>query len=186
MKEKILSLENNGKHLNLKLCGMKEKIEGMTDLSSFLATWLAKELQLSENSLLVIYSVYRLDTPNSPRRVLGAILDLVKSRGAFYLHGKQILVFPDLTPEVLLDIGCYKLLSANGIKYKWIMPACICFMHSGKACEITDLEAGQYFLWCIGICPDHSMEWDRKAAKRKLDLLATPEKDPKSPMRVHT
>lgn len=97
-KEKLLSLENEGKRLNLKL----QVTEGVTDFP--IATWLAKKLQLPEESLPVVNLAYRPGTPNNPkcaylrdviitltdRRVCKYILDLAKIRVLLSLYGKQI------------------------------------------------------------------------------------------------
>lgn len=160
----MLSLENDGKQLNLKLRGIAEKIGGMTNWPTFITTWLTEELQFTDNPL-VIYSVYRLGAPINPKRphprdviitlvdprMCAMILDLARTRGSLTLHGKQILIFPDLTPEALLKRRemkpVTKLISLHNIKYKWITPVHICFLLSGKPCEITDPVAGQDFLW---------------------------------------
>lgn len=59
-RDKIVSIDNAIRQTHLKICGIPGKAEANEDLSSYLARWLASEVQLEPQIALMILHTYQI------------------------------------------------------------------------------------------------------------------------------
>lgn len=130
-----MHLDNQLRAHNMKLRGFQEGAEESTELSVFMANWIASALKLEDKIVTLIDVAYCLSPPRKakntmPRDILVDFADL-RSRQhllleactkGFLMHGtSKILVFPDLLVE-MLEARCRllpvtKLLSQHNHQY---------------------------------------------------------------------
>lgn len=168
--DRLLDLENSHRFKNLKFRAIPEKAEDNTELTCFMASWLATELALENGVAPMIERAYRQGSRTNrknntnPRdivvrfadeRTRNKILKEANSRGSLTYQRTNISVFPDLSAETLQRRRELKPITANlreaKIPYRWISHYRLSVLHSGKAIQATDMASGCELLARIGI-----------------------------------
>lgn len=162
--DRLLDLENGYRFKNLKFRAIPEQAEGTTDLSCFIASWLAKELNLEEGVAPEIDCAYRQGPRtnrrnNVPRDIIvrfkdsrtrNKVLKEANLRGSFTFHEGQVSVFPDLSTETLQRRRELRPITAclreAKIPYRWVSHYRLSVLHLGKVIQAADITSGHDLL----------------------------------------
>lgn len=190
--ERILLLEIRVRQRNLKLRGLPEKEEESADLALFVSHWLASVFSLEEGVTPTLLRAYRISPLHHPKfqgprdilielqddRTHRSILQFAREKGYLLYKDNQILVLPDLPPEVLQKRQRLKQITSAlqeaNIKYKWSPISDILVQHHGSTLHASDPDTGHCLLQYLGLTP--APDDSKKTTKRKLDLSLTPPK----------
>lgn len=196
--KKITMLDHMQRQNNLKIRGFPEDVEGDLDLPDLMSDWLSTELRLDASSSVIITRAFRLGAKINPRRngprdiiitLLNGhwkqrILAEAKRRRHFKYKSSQILIFPDLSREALQKRHELKsvtsVLMANSLKFQWLTPLKISFVHQGKMHIVCDEKGERQLLRSLRLDmpADEEMAED-KASKRKSYTPESPMKGSK-------
>lgn len=117
------------------------------------------------------------------------ILTEAQKRRHFDYKSPKIQIFPDLSREALQKRHELKpiigVLLANGLRFRWLTPLKISFMHQGKMYQFCDVAGRRQLLHSLrlDVPPDEEMAEDKKASKRKSFTPESPVKSGKIPVR---
>lgn len=180
--DRLLDLENGYRFKNLKFRAFPESAEGTSDLSCFIASWLAQELKLEEGVAPEIDRAYRQGPRvnrrnNLPRDIIvrfkdtrtrNKILKEANIRGSLTYQETQISVFPDLTAETLQKRRELKpittCLREAKVPYRWVSHYHLSVSHLGKAIQATDVASGCILLTTLGLPLPKSLPETQKDA----------------------
>lgn len=194
--ERLVILSNRQRFFNLKFRGIKEGAEENNDLIIYMATWLAKTLNVEDQCAPDISQAYRVGKMNDPKksfprdivvtfkdiRVKNTILKLTLDKGYMLHLNDRIQVYTDLAPEALnkkreLREVLMALWEAK-IKHRWATPLKLQLTHKGRVYFIKNESEGYEVLQLLGI--SMPMATEKFSNKRKITTPAqSPEKQPK-------
>lgn len=187
--DRILLLESRVRQRNLKLRGLPEKEEESADLALFGSHWLASALSLEEGVAPTLLRAYRIGPLHHPRfqgpgdilielqddHTKRKILQSAREKGYLLYKDTQILILPDLPPEIFQKRWRLRpittALQEAQIKYRWSSISDVLVQHQGSTLRASDLDTGRCLLQTLGLAP--AAEDTKKTTKRKLDLLLT-------------
>ncbi|XP_054825859.1 uncharacterized protein LOC129323355 [Eublepharis macularius] len=198
--DRLMKLELNARQNQIKIRGIDELLTYNTDLTSFIANWLAKQLKLEEGVYPYITKTYRVgpyhqnknkDRPRDiiieipDQRTRKKIMEEARARGSFKCEGKLIYIFADLPKEVLAKRRELKPISETlqraNRRYKWLDQCKLMVFHQGKKYIATDVDTGLELLNAVGL--ETPMETNKQNQKRKSSDLLSPQKGSKIPIR---
>ncbi|KAL8183706.1 UNVERIFIED_CONTAM: hypothetical protein K2H54_049320 [Gekko kuhli] len=168
-RERILILESQVRHLNVKFRGIPEGEEKKGDLVSFMMSWLSHVFNLENGVAPLILKAYRLGlatNPNrrEPRDVLVQFADsrtcqrIIKeatSKGSLPYKACHVQVFPEVPQEALKIQKALKdttsRLQQENIRYRWMASEGLQVSYKGSTLQATDEETGRALLEALKI-----------------------------------
>lgn len=173
--DRLLDLENGHRFKNLKFRAIPELAEGTMELSCFIASWLAQELDLEEGVAPGIERAYRQGPRanrrnNLPRDIIvrfkdartrNKVLKEANVRGSLAFQETRVSVFPDLTAETLQKRRELKpittCLREAKISYRWVSHYRLSVLHLGKVLQAADVPSGCELLTTLGLALPRSL-----------------------------
>lgn len=198
--DKLISLENSLRQNCLKLRGFPEGAEETSELTIFLASWMASTLNLESGIAPLLYRAFCLGSASRPadRGPRDIIVEFADPHSRFKIFQEahaggflpfkdsKNLAFPNLSTEALSKRKSLQpissKLSAAGIRYRWASNYDLTVQFHGKLLSASDLDSGLLLLQELHLEPPP--DFGKAPQKRKSETFQTPPKWSKIP--VHT
>ncbi|KAL8180315.1 UNVERIFIED_CONTAM: hypothetical protein K2H54_020224 [Gekko kuhli] len=198
--DRLTSVETEQKASNLKFRGFPEETEGSEDLISFIASFIAKALQLEKGIYPVITNAARLGAKNNAKRtfprdivatipdarVRRRILQEAQKTKIFVYNDQPIDVFPDIPREALLIRRKLKTTTKQlqdlHQKYRWLPSGKLYVYHQGLHLYAYDEESGKQLLQALQAETPMDHEGEKRSFKRRNLFPLSPLKSSKLPI----
>uniref|UniRef100_A0A8C6TSQ3 L1 transposable element RRM domain-containing protein n=1 Tax=Neogobius melanostomus TaxID=47308 RepID=A0A8C6TSQ3_9GOBI len=167
LQEKCQDLENRSRRRNVRIVGVEENSEKgnmLTFIPAFLRDVLGGDIF---SSPVVLNRAHRSLGPKPapggrPRTIVVCfhyytdkqkVLDAAKARGKLFYNGRQVHLFPDVSPEVgkmRTSANARRQLREAGIKYAFVYPAVIKILNQdGSTTSLSNMEEINGFIKTI-------------------------------------